>query len=145
MSVPLRTKWLWVRVPLQSLKLQISRLFRARSSLTFRQLKNVDSLWNAYVTWSEHTIKKFFLSKMPTLRIEKHFFCSVDRPTIFFMLSCPQTNKLNWFCLRLRKIPLEVLRKQFKKRKDNLKLEISKNFQYVRFCFMSFIILLKRG
>ena len=38
LSVRLRTKWLWVRVQLQSLKLQISRLFRARSSLTFRQL-----------------------------------------------------------------------------------------------------------
>ena len=36
--VGLRTKWLWVRVSLQSLKLQISRLFRAKSSLTFRQL-----------------------------------------------------------------------------------------------------------
>ena len=32
-SVPLRTKWLWFRVPLQSVKRQISRLFRARSSL----------------------------------------------------------------------------------------------------------------
>ena len=32
----LRTKWLWVRSPLQSLNLQVSRLFRARSSLTFR-------------------------------------------------------------------------------------------------------------
>ena len=30
--VCLRTKWLWVRVPLQSLNLQIWRLFRARSS-----------------------------------------------------------------------------------------------------------------
>ena len=27
LSVPLRTKWLWVRIPLQSLKLQIWRLF----------------------------------------------------------------------------------------------------------------------
>ena len=32
------TKWLWVRIQLQSLNLQISRLLRARSSLTFRQL-----------------------------------------------------------------------------------------------------------
>ena len=32
----LRTKWLWVRILLQSLKCQISRLFWARSSLTFR-------------------------------------------------------------------------------------------------------------
>ena len=38
LSVRLRIKWLWVRIPLQSLKLRISRLFRARSSLTFRQL-----------------------------------------------------------------------------------------------------------
>ena len=32
MSVRLRTKWLWVRVQLQSLKLQIPRLFRERNS-----------------------------------------------------------------------------------------------------------------
>ena len=35
LSVRLRTNWLWVRVPLQSLKLQLSHLFRARSALTF--------------------------------------------------------------------------------------------------------------
>ena len=57
LSVRVRTKWLWVRVPLQSLNLQISRLFR--SSLTFRQLQSVDSLWNAYVTWKEHTLAYF--------------------------------------------------------------------------------------
>ena len=34
LSVRLQTKWLWVQVPLQSLKLQISYLFRAWSSLT---------------------------------------------------------------------------------------------------------------
>ena len=39
LSVLLRTKWLWVRIQLLSLQiLQISRLFRARSSLTFREL-----------------------------------------------------------------------------------------------------------
>ena len=43
-SVHLRTKWLWVRVQLQSLKLQISLLLRARSSLTFRQLQSVDGM-----------------------------------------------------------------------------------------------------
>ena len=37
-SVRLRTKWFWVSVQLQSLKLQISQLLRARSSWTFRQL-----------------------------------------------------------------------------------------------------------
>ena len=35
LSVRLRTNWLWVRVPLQSLKLQLSHLFRAKSTLTF--------------------------------------------------------------------------------------------------------------
>ena len=34
MSVGLRIKWLWVRIPLLSLKLQIGRLLRARSSFT---------------------------------------------------------------------------------------------------------------
>ena len=43
LSNHLRTKWLWVRVPLLSLKLQISRLFWAMNSLTFRQLYSVDS------------------------------------------------------------------------------------------------------
>ena len=51
LSVRLWTKWLWVRVQLQSLKLQISRLLQTRSSLTFRHLQSVDSLWNAYVSW----------------------------------------------------------------------------------------------
>ena len=32
-------------------------LLRARSSLTFRLLQSVDSLWNVYVTWREHTVK----------------------------------------------------------------------------------------
>ena len=37
-SAHLWTKWLWVRISLLSLKLQIWRLLRARSCLTFRQL-----------------------------------------------------------------------------------------------------------
>ena len=57
LSVRLRTKWFWIWVRLQSLNLQISHLLRARSSLTVRQLKSVDSLWNAYVTWQEHAVK----------------------------------------------------------------------------------------
>ena len=51
LSVCLQTKLLWVRVPLQSLKFQISCHFLVSSFLTFRQLESVDSLWNAYVTW----------------------------------------------------------------------------------------------
>ena len=38
LNVSLRTKWLWVRVLLQSLKLQISCLFQARNSLMYKQL-----------------------------------------------------------------------------------------------------------
>ena len=57
LSICLRTKWLCVRVQLQSPKLQISRLIRASNSLTFRQLESVDSFWNAYVIWQEHTLK----------------------------------------------------------------------------------------
>ena len=37
LSFHLRSKWLWVRIPLLSLKLQIWQLPQARSSLTFRQ------------------------------------------------------------------------------------------------------------
>ena len=50
------TKWFWVRVQLQSLKLQTLCLLQAKSFLTFRQLQNVDSLWNVYMTWQEHTV-----------------------------------------------------------------------------------------
>ena len=42
LSAPLRTKWFWVRIPLLALKFQISHLFWARDSLTFRQLWSVD-------------------------------------------------------------------------------------------------------
>ena len=37
LSVCLQTKWLWVRNPLLSFKLQIWRLLRSRRSLTFRE------------------------------------------------------------------------------------------------------------
>ena len=37
LSVRFRSKWLWVRIPLLSLKLQTWSPLRARSSLTFRQ------------------------------------------------------------------------------------------------------------
>ena len=44
LKVGLQTKWLWVRVPLKSMKLQILLLFQTRNSLTFRYLENADSL-----------------------------------------------------------------------------------------------------
>ena len=42
LTVRWRTKWLWVQVPLESLKFQTLCLFRARRSLTFRQLQSLD-------------------------------------------------------------------------------------------------------
>ena len=57
LRVCFRTKWLLVRVQLQSLKLHISRLLSISSSLTFRQLWSADSLWSAYLTLPENTVK----------------------------------------------------------------------------------------
>ena len=58
MSICLRTKWLWVQVPLQSLKFQISRLFRERSSFTCMQLHSVDlietRMWHDKSTQLNH-------------------------------------------------------------------------------------------
>ena len=51
LSVGWRTKWLWVRVPLMWLRLQVLRLFWTRSSLTFWEIQNEDSLSDVYVTW----------------------------------------------------------------------------------------------
>ena len=42
--VYLRTKWLLIQDPLQSLKFQIARLLRAKSSLTCRKLQSEDPL-----------------------------------------------------------------------------------------------------
>ena len=60
LSVRLRTTWFWVRVQLQLLKLQISRLLPARSSLTFRQYSG-HSLWNALrdMTRTYSQLRKF--------------------------------------------------------------------------------------
>ena len=51
LSVCLRSKWLWVRVLLQSLNLQIPCLFRAMSSLALRQPQECRLTLNAYVRW----------------------------------------------------------------------------------------------
>ena len=53
MSVRLSTKWLWVQIPLLSLRFLIWCLFWARSSLTFRQLR----VWIYYETHTWHTVK----------------------------------------------------------------------------------------
>ena len=54
LSVRLQTKWLWIRIPL--LSLQILHLFRARSSLTFRQLQSVD-ICNMITTYRQSGYK----------------------------------------------------------------------------------------
>ena len=41
LSVLLRNKWWWVRVPLHSLNLHISQMFWVKSSSKFRQLQSV--------------------------------------------------------------------------------------------------------
>ena len=43
LSVCLRTKQLWVRVPLKSLHFQILHMLRAKSFLKFKQLQMIDS------------------------------------------------------------------------------------------------------
>ena len=72
LNVLLWTKWLWVRVQLQSLKLQILRLLRARSPLTFSNyecgstLKRVRDMIRTYsrkrLCWN------LFLNKVAGLR-----------------------------------------------------------------------------
>ena len=70
---------------LQSLNLQILRLLRASSSLTFRQLWSVDSLWNAYVTWQEYTTQRTIFSEISQI----------------FQSSC--TNTFGWLFPRNKK------------------------------------------
>ena len=88
LSVCLRTKK-WDQFLWPLLKCQILHLFRARSSLTFRQLstrykrlttsyislqlQSVHSLEKAYVTWSGHTIKNFLTLHTVLLN---YFICS---------------------------------------------------------------------
>ena len=82
LSVCLRTQWLWVRVLLKSLKLQISCLFRARSSFTFRQLQSVDSLWYILVCNSPECFLslrlfiKAWWTKLKVVKISTLFICN---------------------------------------------------------------------
>ena len=107
LSVRLWTKWLWVRVQLQSLKLHISRLLRVRSSLTFKQLQSADSLWNAYVTWQEHTVgmnsfiyflsDKFFTVKLQIFETERR---KANSPYQYFALITALSCKYETILLR---------------------------------------------
>ena len=56
LSVQLRTKWLWVRIPLLSLKLQVWHLVRTWSFLTFRQTLRV-WIHSETHTWHENNMQ----------------------------------------------------------------------------------------
>ena len=58
LSVRLRAKWLWVRVPLQSLKLTISHLFRVRNSLNSRNSRVL--IYSETRTWHNKNIQSCF-------------------------------------------------------------------------------------
>ena len=55
LNARLETKWLWVRITLLLLKLQISPLFRTRSSLTFRQQESL--IYSKTLTWYDKNIQ----------------------------------------------------------------------------------------
>ena len=72
----LQTQWLWVRVPLQSQKLQILHLSRARSSLTFKQL---------CIVWIHSETRTWLDKKIQSLKLIlfKYFRWSITiRPLI---------------------------------------------------------------
>ena len=86
LSVCLQTRLLWVRVPLQSLKFQISHLFWARGSLTFRQSQSADLLCVCdmikthgsgcgYSEWtSNFAVRKHYSKSMVQFTISKNLF-----------------------------------------------------------------------
>ena len=82
MSVHLQTKWLWVRILLLSLKLQIWHLIWARSSLTFRQtiecrftLKLVCDMMITY-NLNCTVLSMYFERFQINMRTGKHLFSS---------------------------------------------------------------------
>ena len=76
----------------QSLKLQILCLFRARISLTFRQLWSVDSLWNAYVTCKN-------IQSIVILFVSRCFFKFCRFSTLYILFGSLQKLKDNAFVL----------------------------------------------
>ena len=80
----------------------VLHILQGRSSLTFRQLWNVDSLWNMYMTWQEHTVKctveityllypnKSFTYNFKTARKKME-----QLPIDSYMLLCKQKNSIS--------------------------------------------------
>ena len=104
LSVRLQTKWLWVRVPFQSLKLQISHLFRARSSLKFRQLQSVDSLWNMLNYHQRFELQR----KLWVRKHEKHLFSYLA--SLAKWLSVRLRTKWLWVRVPFQSLKLQILR-----------------------------------
>ena len=98
MSVCLRTKWLWIRIPLLSLKLQVWRLLQARSYLTFRQtiecrftLKLVRDMMKTYrQAW------KFALWLLVLSLVYKVSAKNVEKSYLSWNWRVIQTLKRNW-------------------------------------------------
>ena len=61
LSVHLRTKWLWIRIALPSLKLQLWRLLWARSSSTFKQTIECGFTMKTDM-WHDNNIQSVILS-----------------------------------------------------------------------------------
>ena len=88
LTVRLPTKWLWVRIPLLSVKFQIWRPLRSRISLTFRQaierrftLKLVPDMIRTYShneVYLKNSHKKgcpFLMTSSPETLAEPAVFC----------------------------------------------------------------------
>ena len=89
LCVCLKTKCLWVRVLLPSLENQILCLFWARSSLIFRQLQSVDSLYRhlwQFNFWASFCLifSTFFDYPVPSLMPAKNYFGEIlDKPALY--------------------------------------------------------------
>ena len=102
MSVRLWTKWLCVRVQLQSLKLEISCLLRVRSSWhSGNYLVWIHS--NAYMTWQEHTVNFYLFFKRPAtwkIFVLKVFSCFYICYRFYFCFFCfYDLLATEWCCL----------------------------------------------
>ena len=94
MSACLRTKWLGVWIPLLSLKLQIWRLRRAGSSLTFRYTTEygltLKLTCDMIITYSQDLFTQLRLSGIIWVKISLYFirirFLNVD--TVFLLCFC---------------------------------------------------------
>ena len=86
LSACLQIKWLWVQILLQSLKCQISALFRERRSLAFRKLQSIDSLqmrmWDDKNTPNTNYIVLFTLLLWKLIKISIKQYLKVIKNTL---------------------------------------------------------------